>query len=260
MSVLVRPGAKIYYDVIGPKDSSRPPITLINGHTRSSGDFRGMTRWLETRGIQSIIIDNRASGRSEVDRAFTLEEMEDDVVAVWKALGIKKTTILGISMGGFICLGLVSRFPEYVSKLILVSTANDSKWIKPSGGGWLEEPGMIEEKLASYFARGFVERNQLLFDTMVKQTRAAIATGNFSERSSMQRTAVNESSVFKDLASIQVPTLIVHGSEDQVIDVAAARHLESEIANSQLKLIEGVGHLILAEAPKVLYSAIENFL
>ncbi|RZA11724.1 MAG: alpha/beta hydrolase, partial [Proteobacteria bacterium] len=61
------------------------------------------------------------------------------------------------------------------------------------------------------------------------------------------------------LERIKCPTLILHGSEDRIIPVAAAHRLNDAIANSELKVIDGVGHLLLAEDSKALAKYIADF-
>lgn len=259
MPFLERPGARIFFEHLSAEGSSKSLVTLINGHTRSSGDFRMMARHLNSNGISCIILDNRASGKSEAQAAFTLQDMQDDVIAVWNELGITGSYLLGISMGGFICQGIAIQHPELVERLALVSTAADPKWIKSTGGGWINSGSLVEEKLASYFAPGFVEQNPILFSTMVKQTKAAIAEGRFTEKSNQQRDALAGVSWSNQLTSIAAKTLIVHGAVDQVVDVKAAEELSSFIPNATLKILPGIGHLILAEAPKLLYQAAIEF-
>lgn len=255
MPYLDRNGASIFYDVVESAEGmpSENVVTLVNGHTRSSADFRLMARQLSAVGVRTIILDNRASGKSEVTQPFSLEDMEDDVVAVWDCLGIKKSSLLGISMGGFIVQGISAKYPSRVDKLVLVSTASGPEWIKSTGGGWINDGNMIEEKLSSYFAPGFISRNRLLFETMVRQTRVAILEGDFNDRSNLQKDALSQSVRTWSYQDIKAKTLIIHGDEDGVVDVGAATDLHEKIENSQLELIAGAGHLLLAEASKKLY-------
>ncbi len=260
MTYIDRPGARIFYEFLEVPGSTQTVVTLVNGHTRSSGDFRMMARHLNSAGISCIILDNRASGRSEVSESFTLKDMQEDILAIWRELDISRSHLLGISMGGFICQGIAIHAPQLVDRLALISTAADPKWIKSTGGGWMDSGTMVEDKLASYFAPGFVESNPILFQTMVKQTKTAIAAGSFTEKSNMQRDALAGVSWASQLKSISATTLIIHGSLDQVVDVQAANELAAFIPNSKLRILEGIGHLILAESPKVLYQmAIEFF-
>lgn len=260
MPFIERPGAKIFFEYLPCEGAEKALVTLVNGHTRSSGDFRMMARNLNAAGISCVILDNRAAGKSEATAPFKLQEMQDDVLAVWQELNIKKSSLLGISMGGFICEGISLQHPDKVDRLVLVSTASDPKWIKSTGGGWINSGTMVEEKMASYFAPGFVEQNPILFSTMIKQTKQAIAEGRFTEKSNMQRDALKGVTWAGKLSGIKAKTLIVHGSEDQVVDIGAAQELAKEIPDADLNVLPGIGHLILAEAPKVLYQTVIEFL
>ena len=97
------PGAIINFDVVGDQG---PWVTLINGHTRSSNDFRMMGRIFSQAGMRVLVLDNRGAGKSQVSRPFTITDMCGDVVALWDYLEIEKSSLLGISMGGFISQGI----------------------------------------------------------------------------------------------------------------------------------------------------------
>ena len=258
MPILKLDGADIYYEVTNP--DGKKVVTLVNGHTRSSSDFRMMARILGEAGFRVIILDNRAAGKSEAARPFTITDMCNDVVALWDHLKVKSSSLLGISMGGFISQGIAINFPDRVEKLTLVSTAPEEKYINPTGGGWINEGSKLEDKLRSYFAPGFVERNPVLFKTMVAQIRLSISSGNFSERSDLQRAALKNAGWSARLSEIRSDTLIIHGAKDLVIDQEGANLLRDSVPHARLEIIPEAGHLLLAEAPRELYRLALNFL
>jgi 3-oxoadipate enol-lactonase len=258
MAILSRSGATINYEFIG--DKTGQVVTLVNGHTRSSSDFRMMARILSGDGLGVLLLDNRAAGKSEADRPFTIKDMCDDVVAIWDELGIEKSSLLGISMGGFISQGIAISCPDRVRNLILVSTAPEDRYINPTGGGWISEGSELDKKMRSYFAPGFVERNPVLFNTMVTQIRQAIDSGQFSKRSDMQRNALRGSEWTAQLGQISARTLVIHGERDLVIDLEAGKLLSERIPGAKLEIIPDAGHLLLAEAPKELYRLAQAFL
>lgn len=258
MPFLQSSDASIYYEIHGHQGTW---VTLINGHTRSSSDFRMMARLLvETEQFRVLMIDNRASGKSEVHTSFTLNDMCRDVVRIWDTIQIPKSAVLGISMGGLISLGLAIQWPERVSNLILVSTAPEESYIRSTGGAWVAEGNQLEEKMRSYFAPGFVERNPVLFSTMLQQIRQAINNGKFSKLSEMQRDAIRGARWTERLHEITASTLVVHGEQDKVVELSGARVMAHEIKTSKLFTLPGVGHLLLAEAPKDLYRIVIDFL
>jgi 3-oxoadipate enol-lactonase len=250
--------ARIYYETHGEQGQW---VTLINGHTRSSSDFRMMARILVETGLfRVLLIDNRASGKSEVSSGFTMNDMCADVVRVWDQVLIETSAVLGISMGGVIAQGLAITYPHRVSKLILVSSAPEESYIRSTGGAWIAEGNQLEEKMRSYFAPGFIERNPVLFSSMINQIRQALHSGKFSRHSDMQREALRSVKWTDQLQKIQAPTLIVHGEMDAVVDLEAAGILKEKIIRSTQVTFPGVGHLLLAEAPKDLYRVVIDFL
>jgi 3-oxoadipate enol-lactonase len=250
--------ARIYYETHGEQGQW---VTLINGHTRSSSDFRMMTRLLVETGLfRVLLIDNRASGKSEVSSGFTMKDMCTDVVRVWDQVLIESSAVLGISMGGVIALGLAITHPRRISKLILVSSAPEESYIRSTRGAWIAEGNELEEKMRSYFAPGFVERNPLLFSNMINQIRQALNSGKFSRNSEMQREALKSVKWTDQLQKIQTPTLILHGEMDAVVNLEAATILKEKIIGSTQITFPGVGHLLLAEAPKDLYRVVIDFL
>lgn len=258
MTLLQRPGATINYEFIGEKNT--PVVTLVNGHTRSSSDFRMMARILAGDGIAVLSLDNRAAGKSEAEGSFTIKDMCADVVAIWDEIGIQKSSLLGISMGGFISLGIAITIPARVNNLILVSTAPEARYINPTSGGWISEGNELDKRMRTYFAPGFVERNPVLFNTMVSQIRQAIDSGQFTKRSDMQREALRGAEWTSQLGKISARTLIIHGQQDLVIDLAAGELLSQEIPGAKIEVIANAGHLLLAEAPKELYRLVQEFL
>ena len=258
MPFLETSGAAIYYEIHGDNGHW---VTLINGHTRSSSDFRMMARQLvETTQFRVLLMDNRASGKSEARESFGLTDMCADVVCVWDHIGIARSSVLGISMGGVIAQGLAIKNPGRIDKLVLVSSAPEESYIRSTGGAWTSEGTLLEEKMRSYFAPGFVERNPVLFSTMLKQIRQSLNAGKFAKLSEMQRDALRGVRWTDQLHEIASPTLIIHGELDAVVDLAAAMILKDKIKSATLKTFPGVGHLLLAEAPKELYGVVIDFL
>ncbi len=258
MSFITCDGAEIYFEEVNPNASQ--VVTLVNGHTRSSSDFRMMARILGESGFRVLSLDNRGAGKTTVSRPFSIDDLCQDVVTLWDSLSIHRSSLLGISMGGFISQGIAIKYPTRVEKLILVSTAPEEGFINPSGGGWIGEGNQLEEKMRTYFAPGYVDRNPVFFKTMVSQIRQAIISGNFAQRSEMQRAALKGAAWTSSLGYIQAPTMIIHGEEDLVIAIDGAKRLKEGILNSDLKTIKSAGHLLLAEAPKEIYGLTVDFL
>jgi len=259
MPELGRPRATIYFEQTPPDSGaagvSRRTVTLVNGHTRSSSDFRIMARRLASAGIEVITLDNRGAGRTTAEIPYSVEEFRDDVIGVWDHLGIATSEIVGISMGGLIAQQVAAHAPTRVTRLVLVSTAADRRWIGGGDQSWVTDAVGIDRKMRSYFAPAFVKRNELLVQSMVKQTLKAVSEGDFALRADAQRDAIKRFPA-PDLSRITAPTLVVHGDEDGIVVPDGGRDLASRIPGARLLLIPGGGHLLLAEKPAELLAAI----
>lgn len=262
MALLTRPGAQIFYEIIGADTSPENArwITLVNGHTRSSSDFKLMAKFLSGKGWNVLVLDNRGCGKTESSRDFLGQEMVDDVVALWDEAGIVKSSVLGVSMGGMIVQYLALRFHSRVSSVILVSTTPHRKHVISSRTPWIADIGEIREKLNRFFAPSFAARNTQLIAAMAKNTLRAIETGRFLKGVAQQTLAMASFEDPIDFSQMTMPVLVLHGESDQIIGLDAVAEFARLIKGAQIQTYPEVGHLILAEAPKQLYTDVEAFL
>ncbi|NBQ53883.1 MAG: alpha/beta fold hydrolase [Proteobacteria bacterium] len=262
MPFLDRPGAKIYFESTSPADRSEdvPVITLINGHMRTSSDFKMMTRYLVEKGFRVLTLDNRGAGRSIAQTDFDLNDMAADVVAVWDHLGVAQSHVLGISMGGMIAQWISGYHGSRLRALVLVSTCPSRDWIQDHGSyAWSDDEEQVEQKLSGYFSKEFLSANQLLVAAMAKQMAKAAREGAFLEDSKRQMEAMRGFDATPILAQISAKVLVIHGSEDAIVPPAAAQLLADAIRGAIVKIFPGAGHLLLAERPKELYEVIARF-
>ena len=255
MAFFERADAKLHYETWGTQG---PWTTLINGHTRPLNDFRMLAKHLTGQGFRIVALDNRGSGQTETSGPFTLEDMAEDIEGLWQELNIRKTHLLGISMGGFIAMDLAARLPGQVLSLVLVSTARDSTSVSQDDQPWTTSLEEVLTKLKRYVTEDFAERNSMLVTSMAKQIAKNVAQGGFADRAQAQRQALKQRRNMDNLQDLKASTLVIHGLEDRIIDPVAAQQLIEILPRSELLLIPNVGHLLLAEAPKQLYEAVSN--
>jgi pimeloyl-ACP methyl ester carboxylesterase len=221
-----------------------------------------MARVLEKEGVRSLLIDNRGAGKTECDlnQPLTLDVFAQDVLAVWEALEVNRSSLLGISMGGFIAQKIALMNSAKVDKLILASTAAISSWIRSSETPWGSNVDETRRKMQTYFSDDFVERNPMLVEAMVQQTTKALNNSNFLERADAQKAAVKNIDLRDALKDLKIESLIIHGSEDHVVPIEAAEELHGVLRGSRLNTFNGAGHLLLAEKPKEFYQLVAEFL
>ena len=256
MPQLYRPGVELNYEIWGDDGHW---VTLINGHNRSLTDFRLCGRYLVERGWRVLAIDNRGAGLTKTTSPFSINDMVDDVAAIWEAEAVSRTRLLGISMGGFLAQILSVERAARVAALVLVSTAMNQTHIHRDDTPWSQDLDACEAKLRPYFTSDFAQRNALLIRSMAKQIAKSVSDGDFVSRSEAQRRAMAGLDLSELTPRIKVPTLVIHGEDDLIIPPEAATELAGSIKGAKLELLPEAGHLLLAERPKELYGMIAQF-
>ena len=104
-------------------DPSGKTLMFIHGSGQSHLGFMLQHRFFANRGWQCVTPDMPGHGLSSGKAFKTVEEMADWYASFIQAVGIKKSSIIGHSMGGLIALELASRYSDLVSKAVFISTA-----------------------------------------------------------------------------------------------------------------------------------------
>ena len=259
---------ELAYQTFG--DAGDPPILLVMGlATQMLGWPDGFCEALVERGHYVIRFDNRDIGLSthlhdapppDVMAAFagdtssasyTLSDMARDTVGLLDALGLDSAHVVGASMGGMIAQTVAIEHPERVRTLTsIMSTTGDRRVgaaTAEATAALLAPPATtreqaIERTLATYRVIGSPghERDEdelrrragIAFDRahdpagVGRQLMAIFASGDRTER----------------LGDIRVPTLVIHGAEDPLVQVSGARATAKAIPHAELVIIDGMGH------------------
>ena len=203
-----------------------------------------------------VAYDHRGMGKSpRVDAPFTLRDLADDAVGVLDELEWESAHVLGISMGGMVAQELVLGAPERLRTLTLGCTycgGPGSSLADPQVAAALAE-GMLsgdrERALRTGFqfnvseAFGAAAANFDTFREVALQLPAPI------EVIMLQLQAIQGHDTQERLASVQTPTLVIHGDEDRMIPPANGRLIGDSIPGARLELLEGVGHMFWWEQP-----------
>ena len=247
------------YDVQGSGDA----LLMIQGLGY------GRTGWgpapaLLARRFRVVTPDNRGFGESEISPGpYTTAQLADDALGVLDALEIERTHVLGISLGGMIAQELVLAAPERVQKLVLCSTTPGGPKAVPMPEKTVALMGRQAQLDPQDAMRLFVE-NALspsppdgLVDEIV-----AYRTANPPDGAGWyaQASAGAAHEALGRLGEIRVPTLVVHGTADNVVDAGNAALLVEAIPGARLELFDGVGHLLPWERPQEFVTLVEGFL
>jgi 3-oxoadipate enol-lactonase len=241
---------------------SGPALLLVQGLGYGG---RGWGPVLELLAEDFLVVsyDNRGFGASDVPPGpYTVAQLAGDAVAVLDAAGIERAHILGVSLGGMAAQELTLSRPERVDRLVLVSTT-------PGVGGHplpartvsltLEAPTL----LPSDALRRFVE-NALGPDAASELVERIVAyrTANPPDPGGWQSQAAAGATfdALDRIGLIAAPTLVVHGTEDFVVDPRNGEQLARTIPGARLELLPGCGHLASWEQPERLATLVKEFL
>jgi pimeloyl-ACP methyl ester carboxylesterase len=237
---LERPdGCRLYYEVHG--DPARPSLVLLEG---MGGDIPGWRRNIPHLSADLCVVayDFRGNGRSDApDVPMTMMTFVDDTLALLDRLEIDRMHLYGQSFGGMVAQELALAHPERVRTMVLACTHAGGAHVAPSRGRVPKDRPWLQ-LYAPRFAAEHPEH-------VAEDLRVGSASPQRPHAGRRQREAVRDFDAYDRLPRIGVPTLVVHGADDLMIDPENARTLASRIPGAELVLLEGAGHVYHSEQP-----------
>jgi 3-oxoadipate enol-lactonase len=240
-----------------------PPVVLVHGLGYARWGWEPVADAL-AESFEIVLLDNRGIGGSEAPPGpYTAAEMAGDVLAIMDEAGLERAHLVGTSLGGMIAQELVLASPERVEKLVLVCTTPGGPNAAPMPEATtrlLAEAASMEPLVA---LRRFVE-NALAPnppEELVQRILAhRLATAQPLAAWAAQAAAGASFDAWDRLADVHAPTLVVHGTEDVVVDPANAELLAVRIPGARVDRFEGCGHLLFWEEPARFVGVVGEFL
>lgn len=230
-------------------------MVLINGHTRTSSDFRSFAALLNRKGYSVLCGDNRGSGKSETDSAFSLTDLAEDVQKLIATFTAPPVHVVGFSLGGAVALTLAAAHPNDVKSIALVSST--ATWEDKLPDATAPD---FHESLPRYFSPTFFKAQQNFILHFAKDLKKRAEDPKVKQGAKWQRAAVQGLDLKPIAKIVEAPALILHGDEDKVVPFKRAAELKGLVANAELFPLKGIGHLPLVECPNLLYDKIADFI
>lgn len=261
MSTITTPdGVQIFFKDWGPKTAQ--PIMFHHGWPLSSDDWDAQMLYFANKGFRVIAHDRRGHGRSsQVSDGHDMDHYAADASAVVEHLDLRNTVHIGHSTGGGEVARYVAKFGQpqgRVAKAVLVSAVPPLmlKTESNPGGLPMEVFDGFREALAANRAQFYVDVasgpfygfnrsgakvSQGVINNWWRQGMIGGARAHYEGIKAFSETDQTE-----DLKAITVPTLVMHGDDDQIVPIDDASRLSVKLLkNGTLKVYQGLPHGML---------------
>jgi 3-oxoadipate enol-lactonase len=241
---IITESTSIDYDIHG----EGPPLILING--------LGFGRWAWfkqipafSRHFSTITFDVRG----ERGLPNGVADLSAEVLKLLNHLGVRKTHVLGTSLGGFVAQELALERPDLVDRLVLVCTSYGAKgpeslspWALKDMIGWpsLTIEGATRRGLQTATSEVYRAERPEEFEQIV---RWRLADSSSLSKYYQQAMAGAQFDVSRSVGGITSKTLVIHGAEDRYVPLANAAALAEAIPDAKLRILADAGHLVFIE-------------
>ncbi len=250
----------------------RPVMVLLHGlrgHAHSWDDVSAAM----CQDYHVLALDQRGRGDSDWAPSgdYSTEAYVADLAAFCEALGLDSFLLAGHSMGGRNSMAFTARYPEKVQKLIIVDVG---PVIDRKGAERISrEVSEVPEEFDSFDAvvEHMAKQNRFAADPVLRR-RLQYATkelpnGKFGWRYDLaireqrrQGAAAPAPDLWPALARITCPTLVVRGTDTDLLSPEVARRMEDELAQGKLVEVQRAGHMVFEDNPEDFISQLASFL
>jgi pimeloyl-ACP methyl ester carboxylesterase len=256
MAFLEAGNNRLYYQVEargkGAGAGSVPGVLFLHSLGADHRLWRYQLEGLRDQAKCLVATDLRGHGRSTYNGGISLDLAAEDILALIDALGVRKVSLCGVSLGGVEALVFAQRYPERVSGLVL---SNTFARLDPDvaaekirlTAGIATEQGM--ERYADTYLDSTLSpsRTAQAIREDVRRAIAAMELGAYREWAQ----ACFEADVEAGLGTIRAPTLVLSGDNDQKVPLQYSQLIADRIPQARLRTVPNAAHLSNVDNPEV---------
>lgn len=212
-----------------------------------------------------ISFDLRGFGKSTDEQSsLSINGFVDDLIQFMDVLNIDTAILCGLSMGGYIALQAMKRFPKRFKALILCDTqciadTQEGREKRYKAMAAFEVDGV--KNFNEGFVKNIFHKDSLVHKKeLVKQVRKVVFSNSKQILTQGMLALAERSETCATLKEISVPTLIICGREDIVTPLAQSESMQTSIKGSILRVIDDAGHVSNLEQPEVFNKHLQDFL
>ncbi len=233
--------------------SEAPSVIFVHGFPFNKTMWHRQLNVLKEK-YHIVTYDIRGHGQSEEGSDdFSIDLFVSDLIGLMDHLKINDTILCGLSLGGYIALNAISKYPNRFKALVLSDTQciadtaetkeKRMKAIESIQNGGLEK--YADDSVRNLFAPGsFISACKEIADV-----RRMILTTSESSLCKTLLALAERKETCSILIDIKVPVLIIVGNEDKITPPASAEYLTENIKGSSIQIIENAGHMSNMENP-----------
>jgi pimeloyl-ACP methyl ester carboxylesterase len=203
-----------------------------------------------------------------IDEIAGVEDAVFHLLDLWDLLGLESPPVLGLSLGGWLALELATRYPEKVSKMVLVNPVGICIPGHPMAEVFGRTPGELADMLFAdqdsplaaamhamdAFSGDVGKETEIPVEVVLPMWKALGATAKLGWDPYLHNPKLRGR-----LRRITAPTLVVAGAQDGLVPPVYAETFAAEIPGARLEVVQGAAHWLPFEKPDELAALVENF-
>ena len=247
-------GTRLYY----ANQGQGPALLLLAGQSCDHREWDRVAKDFSAQ-FNVIVWDYRGTGQSDKPEqaSYSTRGFAQDAVAVLDAVGVRRAHTYGISMGGRVAQWLAIDFPERIGALVLGATTPGKQGVaRPAHVDKALRSNDQRALLETSFTPGWITQNGALVEDIAALWSAPLPA--HARRLHYQASQAHDA--WDALTQIQAPTLVIHGTDDEVNPAANAHLLVQRIGGARLFWIQGGRHGYFEEMRTESFAQVRDFL
>ena len=237
-------------------DKEKPSILLMHGSGLTHIVWSLHEQFYASQGFNILSVDLPGHGNSEGPSLKSIEEISDWVKSLMNVLDIKKIIIIGHSQGCLVGIDFASRYPNLINDLVLVA----GSYKMPVNQDLIDYAEAGDEKVILLMMKwGYEGSKAFIGGNPVK--KIINSSREIREVLAVDLNACNNYKSGKEsLEKINCPTLCIFGDLDKMVPLEVGNKMASMIKNSEKKVINNCGHMIIFEKAFEMRKIVKEFL
>jgi len=238
--------------------AQRETLVFVHGAGFDHAVWTPMARYFARHGLNVVALDLPGHGGSDGPACRTIEAMSDVLSGLLDFLNLSQATIVGHSMGTLVALFMAQRYPQQVSKMVLLGTSNPMP-VGPPLLAAAAEGHHAAIEMANMFSHS---RRGMLGASANPGLHSFNAAQRWMERLPAgvfhaDLTACNNFEL--EIENCAILTLVLVGEADKMTPAKAGQSVATQLSNARVHMLKGCGHAMMTEQPNAVLDAVSNF-